>query len=725
MITYTQEYADEVSKYWHDYIETGTPLPEQLDTIRPEILESWKRSMRYGIDPENVPDTDLPADQLHQRIEANRELINTAHAHMANFFPYIKGTNFAMALADAEGYILDLIIDDEKIQNQAAKTGLRIGCRRSEDTTGTSGIAMCLASRKPCEVYGKEHFIASNQVYACCAAPIHSQDGLLVGCLSLIGPCGLTSAHSLGMMTAAADGIEKEFSLRLSAKSLAQANNNLNLMLNSLSNAVLLIDRSGSIIQYSEKAISLFAPASSMIGHSLHEFLKDPELEARIVHTTKSIYSLEADVTTPDGSTQPLLINVSCSSPDAQNLILTIDKRKNVYRMVNNISHFSAKYTFDTIIGDSLCMKQVKKLGELAAKNDSNLLILGECGTGKDLLAQAVHNASSRANGPFLPINCAALPKNLIESELFGYEGGAFTGAQKNGAPGKFELADGGTIFLDEIGDMPLELQTTLLRVLQNKEIIRVGGKKTIPINVRVIAATNSNLEEAVQNKRFRSDLYYRLNVLSITIPPLRYRKEDISPLIDHFTKSHTSGELSLNFFSPQDRQLMCNYAWPGNVRELENIVERVICSSADGTISSSQILKLFLNIEEQSSSYTEYPLPAAAPAAATSTQESSSAASYSSGYGTDIYRPNPATTIPYIPASEGTVSTPETQTDTHAAESIGPLSPAKECAMIIQVLREEHGHVPSASERLQIPRRTLYRKIKKYNIDLDSFRIW
>lgn len=708
MITYTEGYAHTVKKYWQQYIVGEQELPSALHTLRPEILDSWKRSVAYGVNPVIPVHTSLPPEQLEQLLTLNKNLIHTTHAHMASFFPYIKGTNFAMALANADGYILDLITDEGGIRSQAEKTGLRIGCRRSENVTGTSGIAMCLALDQPCEVYGNEHYLERNQNYTCCAAPIHDQHGALLGCLSLIGPCNITSAHSLGMITAAADGIEKEFSLRISAQRLSSANRNLSLMLNSLSNAVLMIDRSGKIIQYNEKATDIFHPRKNLIDLSLYELLDSHKLTDSILNTTKSIYNQEASITYKKGNNQAILINVSCREPDAQNLILTIDKRQNIYRLVNSISHFSAKYTFDTIIGDSLSMKQVKKLGELAAKNDSNLLILGECGTGKDLLAQAVHNASSRANGPFLPINCAALPKNLIESELFGYEGGAFTGAQKNGAPGKFELAEGGTIFLDEIGDMPLELQTTLLRVLQNKEIIRVGGKKPIPINVRVIAATNANLEESVQNKQFRSDLYYRLNVLSITIPPLRYRKEDISPLIDHFTKSHTSGELDLNFFTPEDRQLMISYNWPGNVRELENMVERVICSSADGTISSSQILKLFLHADSA---------PQNQPIIYTNSHP---AANYHHTSESRMFQERPVTETVDEPVRN--IVPANAPTEPASSQS---LSPARECALIIQALRKEHGHIPSVSEQLGIPRRTLYRKIKKYNIDLNEFRIW
>ncbi|MCL4442129.1 MAG: sigma 54-interacting transcriptional regulator, partial [Firmicutes bacterium] len=194
-----------------------------------------------------------------------------------------------------------------------------------------------------------------------------------------------------------------------------------------------------------------------------------------------------------------------------------------------------AKFTFDDLIGKNAAYLKTVQLAKTAANSSSNVLLLGESGTGKEVFAQAIHNAGCRANEPFIAINCAALPRDLIGSELFGYTEGAFTGAKKGGSPGKFELADGGTIFLDEIGEMPLEMQANLLRVLQEKTLVRIGGQQVIPVNVRVIAATNRNLMEEVEKKNFRSDLYYRLNVLTINMLPLRNRKDDILPLTSFF----------------------------------------------------------------------------------------------------------------------------------------------------------------------------------------------
>jgi len=222
-------------------------------------------------------------------------------------------------------------------------------------------------------------------------------------------------------------------------------------------------------------------------------------------------------------------------------------------------------------------MKEVMSLVERFASSDATVLILGESGTGKELFAQSIHNASPRASRPFVAVNCGALPRNLVESELFGYEDGAFTGASRTGKPGKFELADGGTIFLDELGEMPMDAQVSLLRLLQNGEVTRIGGKSSRTVSVRVIAATNKNLEEAVRQHTFREDLYYRLNVFSLSLPPLRSRMSDIELLAEHFLLKF-AGSLGKDVrgFTPGALALLRRYQWPGNVRELENVMERL-----------------------------------------------------------------------------------------------------------------------------------------------------
>lgn len=237
-----------------------------------------------------------------------------------------------------------------------------------------------------------------------------------------------------------------------------------------------------------------------------------------------------------------------------------------------------AKYSFDSIITINPKMEYLKRVSRMAAGTNSTVLITGESGTGKELFAQGVHRASYRRDKPFIAINCAAIPRELLESELFGYDRGAFTGARKEGKPGKFEMAMGGTLFLDEIGDMPLDMQAKILRVLESKEFERIGSNEKIIFDSRVIAATNENIEEAIKKGKFREDLYYRLNVVTIDIPPLRERRDDIEPLAEHILE-HLSQEMSLGQkqLSIEALKLLKTYSWPGNVRELRNVLERGI----------------------------------------------------------------------------------------------------------------------------------------------------
>lgn len=245
--------------------------------------------------------------------------------------------------------------------------------------------------------------------------------------------------------------------------------------------------------------------------------------------------------------------------------------------LVNEMKkHQRAKYNFSDIIGNTYEINKAKEIANIAAESNSNVLIFGDTGTGKEVFAQSIHNASNRCNEPFVAINCAAIPENLMESICFGYEGGAFTGAKKEGSLGVFEQANGGTLFLDEISEMYLDLQSKILRVLQEREVRRIGGKKNISLDIRVISATNKDLEEMVKNKDFRQDLYYRLNVLDINLPSLRYIKDDIPSFIYHAIK-----EMNLIFgkfvegIDEEALEILVNYNWPGNVRELMNCVEK------------------------------------------------------------------------------------------------------------------------------------------------------
>lgn len=309
-----------------------------------------------------------------------------------------------------------------------------------------------------------------------------------------------------------------------------------------------------------------------------------------------------------DDSDRIFLVNRSAVYDENHNVIAgvaqvkfrlqTLDSAKKLMREYSEYEFYreeyrsrnSSQYSFDKIVGNSPRFAEVKKAGYKAAKTLFPVLLTGETGTGKEVFANAIHNNGERREKPMVSINCAAIPNELLESELFGYEEGAFTGAKKGGKKGKFELASGGTLFLDEIGDMPLGMQAKLLRVLQEKEIEKIGGYKPIPVDVRIIAATRKNLPQMIEAGEFREDLYYRLNVIHIELPPLRERREDIVELASYFLNRLNSDYKSGISLSPEVRDCFVNYDWPGNIRELDNVIKSAYAACEDFLIQLSDL---------------------------------------------------------------------------------------------------------------------------------------
>jgi transcriptional regulator with PAS, ATPase and Fis domain len=263
--------------------------------------------------------------------------------------------------------------------------------------------------------------------------------------------------------------------------------------------------------------------------------------------------------------------------------LITFRQYSRVVNLIKKYSGYQTRFTFDSMFALSPAMVKLKQQAQKIAKESSTVLLSGESGTGKEVVAQSIHNASLRKDAPFIALNCGALAESLIESELFGYEDGAFTGAKRGGSPGKFELANHGTLFLDEIGEMPADMQVRLLRSIQEGTVTRIGGEKEIKLDVRIIAATNKNLEEEIKNGKFRLDLYYRLNVIHLKIPPLRKRKEDILPMARFFASQKAEKtRRPMPFISNEFETFLLNYKWQGNVRELENIIERFVVMEGD-----------------------------------------------------------------------------------------------------------------------------------------------
>ena len=374
-----------------------------------------------------------------------------------------------------------------------------------------------------------------------------------------------------------ADLISNKLKAQNKTEELELEKKKLEILLNGMNKAVVSTDISGNIDKYNSKFKELFNLQDDKLStgniFNILDFIKTP-LDKNFEKYKMGVFSYK-----DKGKNIKGIYNISeiLVKHKLKGYVIDFIENKEAIKNYNKINK-DYKITLDNIIGNSDIMEHTKQKALIAAKSNSTVLITGESGTGKELFARAIHNHSDRGDYPFVAVNCAAIPDNLLESELFGYEEGAFTGAKKGGKLGKFELAHKGTIFLDEIGDMSLHLQGKLLRVLQERELDKIGGKSNVFIDVRVIAATNKNLEEMVLKGTFREDLYYRLNVIPIKLPSLRERKDDIPFLIDYMIKEYSS-KLNKDVIGLEHsvKHALVNYFWPGNVRELQNVIEYCI----------------------------------------------------------------------------------------------------------------------------------------------------
>ncbi len=361
-------------------------------------------------------------------------------------------------------------------------------------------------------------------------------------------------------------------------------------IISNMSDGVIIISRQGEIEFINQTLKVMLGKTRADIKEQLsfEMLVADNKNLERMLTKKQAFRDEEVSLAMEGRDMQFLATGTPIEGPDGRvnKIILVLKPLAEVHRLVNRYSSFQARFHFDDILTCSEIMEDTIELAKAASRNKSTILIQGESGTGKEMFAQSIHNQSKFADGPFIAVNCGAIPRELVGSELFGYVEGAFTGARKGGSPGKFELAQGGTLFLDEIGDMPLEQQAALLRVLQEKQVSRLGSSKAIPVNVRVICATNRDLYNEVQKGTIRKDLYFRLNVISLRIPPLRERPEDIDLLLKHFLIQGDPEWLEHTpTIDPAVWKLLKNYPWPGNVRELQNFAERIQFAVSDYSI--------------------------------------------------------------------------------------------------------------------------------------------
>lgn len=427
--------------------------------------------------------------------------------------------------------------------------------------------------------------------------------------------------------------------------------------------AILIFDRDGYVKYFNEKALEFIeVPKEIIRNRPLQDFYSTSLKVVKVLKTGVPIFNNEIFVKTKNGKKKRLLKTILPITDEQGRVIGALDKIKEINTatsFINNMSGYQAIFTFEDIIHKSERMSKTIKEARATSNTDMTVLIQGESGTGKELFAHAIHNKSSKAVKPFVILDCSTIPKELVESELFGYVEGAFTGAKKDGKLGKFELANGGTIFLDEIGEMPIDIQAKLLRILQSGVFTKVGGNQPIEVDVRVVAATNRNLKEEVRKNNFREDLFYRLNMFSLEIPPLRYRKEDVIELTKHFLgKAGTKLDKMGITISKEALEVLVNYDWPGNVRELENAIFRAVNLCFEGEILSEHLPE-------------------------------------------DI-----------VENTEVIVPVKDKKTDKKSLEDM-------EIKHILKLLGENNGNKKKTAEALGISRSTLYRKLKKYGVPL------
>lgn len=576
--------------------------------VRPAVKASWNRALRHGVRPalQRAPhllDTQALADRCDQ-IDwlPHAEQAIRAHATSAVLDGHI------LALFDAEARMLTATGDPGALEG-LADINFRPGALWSEEAVGTNGPGTALATGRAVHIVGAEHFCARWQGWHCAAVPV--RDPLtqeIVGVLDLSGFREQAHPHTLSLATAIAVALEQRLATRESERRVSLLRHFGALVGRYPGDAIIVVDRAGDIIASSTAADRLVrrlaasgreaTDALRLIGTDegrprgarqweapSKEHVRDASHP--LIGGTATVHAMH-DGRTAIGACLVLPTPRSTRGSSRVDRPSTPTATGPGSGVAGAPRSTGTRYGLASLLGQAPVLDDVRRFARACARTDLPVLLLGESGTGKEVVAQGIHAASPRASGPFVAVNCAAVPRELVESELFGHEAGAFSGARRDGAIGKFEAADGGTLFLDEIGELPPAAQAALLRVLQEGEVTRLGAHSSRRVDVRIIAATNRDIPAAIAGGQLRDDLYHRLNVLTLVLPPLRARDGDAVMLATHFL-GQMHGTLAREF-APGVLRAFARYRWPGNVRELENLVKR-LAALAEGPVIGEELL--------------------------------------------------------------------------------------------------------------------------------------
>lgn len=575
---FRKKYHEKWENFFFNPLQLGQQ-PVELIEVRDIILQSWNRSKQYKhLNPMIPGSVKNISDEELNEIREKSEVFHLAQPVLNQAGQELTSDKHVLLLCDSDGIIIDHYGDPPVARHIGNSVNANNGAQWSELWAGTNAIGTSIILKQPVQIFSSEHFSHSCHEWVCSAAPILDPlTNELLGVINLSTTAD--SFHSLSMMKTI--GLVNQIE-RILFHNYYQAREMLqNIYIEAISKwknqIVILCDSKGKILKINS----------------------DPQVDeitslmSRTVENNKCTTKKEwEDEVTLHGSQYRAIYKKIFWYDRFIGFISIIEKKTRISHSTANHNHY-AKYSLQSLVGKSEAFKSTIQLARVAASSDSNVLITGDSGTGKELVASAIHQASNRSDYPFIALNCAAIPKDLLPSELFGYVAGAFTGANPKGSIGKFELANKGTLFLDELGDMPLDSQVQLLRVIQEQEIIRIGDKTRIPIDVRVIAATNKNLPEEIVSGKFRKDLYYRLNVFHIELPALRHRSEDVTLLAENFVQKLTIKKHHGPYHITDEAMgILRNYSWPGNIRELENAMEYAVNFSVNGIIIPESLPK-------------------------------------------------------------------------------------------------------------------------------------
>ncbi|MEL7566956.1 MAG: sigma 54-interacting transcriptional regulator [Dehalobacterium sp.] len=585
----TEEYGDQIIfEEWKKFFE-GKEIGPKI--VSPLVSASWQRSKEAGVDPNHLRLSYLlEEEKKKQKIlikKYGNELIvirKTAIKMGLNFQLFdncaqsVKMFNFTDYLAPEE-------IKFNKVEDL------------SENLIGTNAVCLALKENKPVQLRGYDNYCSYFHDYFCSAAPIHDVNGNIIGVINTFSYQAPQRIETLGLIELLASLFDNLLLISNASKEKTYYDVTMQEIIESLPYGLVFIDEDNLVKHYNDRILHYFhIKKSSNVNLELFNYLATMNCFEDNNELEKSEVLLDIE-----GSKRSFLFstkNMLDLNKKQKGKIIIIEDTQSLLKSANKLRGNRAIYTFHDIVGSNQKILYAKSVAERVAKAPSSILIMGESGTGKELFAQAIHNASFRKDKPFVAVNCGAIPTDLIESELFGYEAGAFTGALKGGKPGQIELANGGTLFLDEIESMSLNMQIKLLRALSAGSIMKIGGREEILVDVRIISATKKDLLVEADNGTFRDDLYYRINTFIIQIPPLRERKDDIPILTDFFIDKFTR-QFNLSKIKVTEEYLnaLSNYHWRGNIRELKNEIERsVVLLGQEQTLTTDYLHERITN---------------------------------------------------------------------------------------------------------------------------------